>query len=1068
LALSCVSDGRCGLFFENVLTAHLLAAAEVALGRPKDDPRPSTVLIDGSPLIFRAHFGIDTVLTRKDGTIVTAVFGFTRMLLKLREAIGADYVGLFLDDKSPTFRKEMYAEYKAHRKALPDLLISQLPLVEEASRACGIYTMKLPGFEADDLIATYTRLATEQGHRVTVVSPDKDMMQLVTSPQVTVYDPGKRMLFDEESVKARWGIGAALIPQVQALTGDKSDNIPGASGIGPKIAAKLLDKYGSIEQLRARVEEEPKRIQKILSTYASEIDMSLKLATLNRNVPVPPLERLKLQEVEKERLFAFLRENGFYSILNHVFGATYSAPATPKQVQTARERMLEIKGTTIVYNRETALPVIEKLMKMRGPGFVHACDTEVIGIDLSVEGPVGHGRIICASLYSGPEHDFGNGPRVWIDNLDDAEGTLDLFKEFLESADHFKAFHNVGFDRHVFFNHGIDVKGFAGDTMHMARLWNSSRRSYSLETLSEELLTDCTPKVGMKTRFGQTNTLTDGTPGKELILPPLETVQRDADMVVEWIDYSTLDAEATFKLYRFLKLQLQELSWHGTRSQWDFYWDLWRPFGELLTDVEREGIFVDREHLRAMETKAVGDELEHQQRFVQWASQFCPEARLMNPKSTAQKQQFFFAPSRNSKTGEEMPAEREFSTENEDGYVEPGKSKALKTRHFMLRGLGMPPVSFNASGWPSCGQADLLELVGPDVDHGVYGRAHEFFGGGEKGATACRAIDDLLESSRIDTLLSNFLVPLQNMLDANGRVHAAMNLWTETGRLSCRRPNLQNQPSLEKDRYRVRQAFRAAPGKKLIVADYGQLELRLLAHVSNCKSMLDAFEKGGDFHSRTAIGMYEHVRKAVEKNEVLLEWDASKGKPTKPLLKDAFASERRKAKTLNFSIAYGKTARGLSKDWGVTLADAEETLERWFADRPEVRAWQKRTIESTRETGCTTTLMGRRRPLPEITSPVASRRSAAERAAINTPLQGGAADLVMKAMLLLHSHAEFRRLGWKLLLQIHDELIVEGPEETVDEAMAILLAVMKKPFQTPLRVELVVEAKKGDDWFSCK
>ena len=1043
-------------------------AAADALGRLENDERRHTVLIDGSPLIFRAHFGIDTELTRKDGTVVTAVFGFTRLLLKLREAIKADYVGVFLDHQDPTFRKEMFDSYKAHRKTLPESLIAQMSIVEEASRACGIFTMKKPGFEADDLIATYARMASDLGHRVTVVSPDKDLMQLVSN-DIVCYDPGKRLLFDAEGVLKKWGVAPNQVAQVQALSGDKVDNIPGAAGIGPKIAARLIDKYGSVEGLRSNLEEESKRIQKIVSTYASEIDISLKLATLNENVPVPPLADLALRGINQEQLYSFLRENQFYSIINQVFSDQYVAPATPKEVQTTRQRLAAIKGTTVVHNRETAIPVLKKLMEMSGSGFVHACDTEVIDLDLKLVGPVGHGKVICASIYSGPEYDFGNGSRIWIDNLDDAEGTLDLFKEFFESENHFKAWHNIGFDRHVLYTHGINVRGFAGDTLHMARLWDSSRRSYSLATLSEELLPDCTPKVPMKQRFGQMNTLMDGSPGKDLILPPLEALQRDADTIVDWVDYSTLDAEATYHLYKFLERHLRMLEWHGEKTQWEFYWLHWRPFGELLTDMEREGIMVDLPHLKAAQSLATLAALDHQNRFVEWASHFSPEARLMNPKSTAQKQQFFFAPARNSKTGEEMPAEREFVTTNDDGFIEEGKTKPLKSRKFNITGLGIPAVASNASGWPAVGQTDLMELVGPNIDDGVFGRAHEFFGGGEKGERACRAIDDLLESSRIDTLLNNFLVPLQSMLDSNHRVHASMNLWTETGRLSCRKPNLQNQPAMEKDRYRVRQAFRAAPGKKFIVADYGQLELRLLAHVSNCRSMLDAFEKGGDFHSRTAIGMYEHVREAVERKEVLLEWDYSKGaKPDRPLLKDEFGNERRKAKTLNFSIAYGKTARGLSKDWGVSLQDANDTLERWFADRPEVRAWQERIIEQTRQTGATTTLMGRRRPLPDIVSPVAHRRSSAERAAINTPLQGGAADLVMCAMKNLHQHERFRQLGWKLLLQIHDELIVEGPEESVDEAFEILMHVMQNPFKTKLRVDLVVDATIGNNWFECK
>lgn len=244
------------------------------------------MLIDGSPLIFRAHFGIDTVLTRKDGTVVTAVFGFTRLLLKLREAVQADYVGVFLDDKQVTFRKEMFDSYKAQRKSLPESLITQLPIIEDASRALGLFTMKVGGFEADDLIATYARKAREEGHRVTIVSPDKDMMQLVRGSQVVLFDPGKRVLYDEEGVKHRWGVAPELVPYVQALSGDKSDNIPGACGIGPKIAAKLMEKYGSIEGLRSRLGEESKRVQKIITTYEAEIDMSLKLATLDSNVRV--------------------------------------------------------------------------------------------------------------------------------------------------------------------------------------------------------------------------------------------------------------------------------------------------------------------------------------------------------------------------------------------------------------------------------------------------------------------------------------------------------------------------------------------------------------------------------------------------------------------------------------------------------------------------------------------------------------------------------------------------------------------------------------------------------------
>ncbi|CAM9536221.1 unnamed protein product [Heterosigma akashiwo] len=269
-------------------------------------------------------------------------------------------------------------------------------------------------------------------------------------------------------------------------------------------------------------------------------------------------------------------------------------------------------------------------------------------------------------------------------------------------------------------------------------------------------------------------------------------------------------------------------------------------------------------------------------------------------------------------------------------------------------------------------------------------------------------------------MISNFLVPLQTLADANGRVHCSLNLNTETGRLSARRPNLQGQLALEKDQYKIRQAFMAEPGNALVVADYGQLELRLMSHMTNCASMLDAFEQGGCFHSRTAVGMFDHVAQAVEKGEVLLEWDESKGAPPAPLLKDVYGSERRKAKTLNFSIAYGKTPLTFSQDWGVSAEEAKQMLEAWYKDRPEVLKWQKNTIRNAEKNGTTRTLMGRSRNHPEINFSHTGAQSHSQRAAINSPIQGGAADVVMLGMLKIHRSEKLRELGYKLLLQVKE------------------------------------------------
>lgn len=256
---------------------------------------------------------------------------------------------------------------------------------------------------------------------------------------------------------------------------------------------------------------------------------------------------------------------------------------------------------------------------------------------------------------------------------------------------------------------------------------------------------------------------------------------------------------------------------------------------------------------------------------------------------------------------------------------------------------------------------------------------------------------------------------------------------------------MQNQPALEKDQYKIRDAFIASPGNTLIVADYGQLELRLLAHITNCRSMLDAFQQGGCFHSRTAMGMYNYIKDAVDTGQVLLEWDYSKGQPTVPLVKDTYGAERRKAKTLNFSIAYGKTVHGLAEDWGINTEEAQKTLDAWYKDRPEVLAWQQKTKNFARYHGYVRTLMGRYRQLPDAQTSGAAAGHAL-RAAINTPIQGSAADVVIMAMIRLWKNNLLKELGWKLLLQIHDEVILEGPKETVAEALKEVRACMENPF----------------------
>ena len=805
-----------------------------------------------------------------------------------------------------------------------------------------------------------------------------------------------------------------------------------------------------------------------------------------------------------------------------------------------------------VVNTVGAAQRVVALLSSRYRKHCFACDTEVADIDVKTASPVGHGSIISFSLYCGPEAHFGVGQpkegvrknKVWVDLLDcdDRKAILSTFQPFLEDNGVNKVWHNYGFDKHIFKNEGISCGGFFGDTMHMARLFDSSRTrkgGYTLASLSGDAKLMGEENAGrykkttMKELFGKPNIKKDGTEGKLVEIPPVDELQRDPETRAKWIKYSALDAEATWHVHQCLEGHLFETPCVGDGvdmvkqfgaqfasqrdartgeakgfSMYDFYQSFWRPFGDILTAMEHRGVLADQTHLRAIQDVALVDQKEARDFFQAWASERVKDAEHVNVGSALQIRQLLFAGTPNAKTpGETVDLVKTFKVPNDIGFVEEGKTKPKKNLDIELHGLWGRDVpsplvaeTFTPSGWPASTTPVLRGLAGKQgaamalhregeatggkgkaLDEGVaegagLGKMYEAMGGGWEGVRACAAIDALCDIAAIDTLLSNFIIPLQG--DAikceHGRIHCSMNINTETGRLSARRPNLQNQPALEKDRYRIRKSFTAdvAKGKTLIVADYGQLELRLLAHMTSCKSMLSAFEEGGDFHSRTALGMYEHIQEAVDRGECLLEWKGgANGEPSPvPLIKDMFATERRKAKVLNFSIAYGKTAHGLAKDWKVSLKEAEETLKRWYRDRPEVEFWQEQRIVEAHQTKMVRTLLGRQRHLHQINSRQAGVKKHMERAAINTPIQGGAADIAMLAMIEIENCEELKELGWELLLQIHDEVMLEGPEESKARALELVRQCMEHPFAgtNPLQVALSVDAKTADTWYEAK
>ncbi|XP_073151319.1 DNA polymerase I A, chloroplastic/mitochondrial-like isoform X2 [Henckelia pumila] len=794
-----------------------------------------------------------------------------------------------------------------------------------------------------------------------------------------------------------------------------------------------------------------------------------------------------------------------------------------------RKRLSKVYDKVLVVDSITSAKQVVNMLTNQYKNRIHACDTEVANIDVKEETPVNHGEIICFSIYSGSDADFGDGKScIWVDVLDGGgRDILAVFAPFFEDGSIKKVWHNYSFDCHVIENYGLKVDGFFADTMHMARLWNSARRTeggYSLEALTgdSEVMSDAKRgpgedvigKVSMKTIFGRKKLKIDGSVGKLIVIPPVEDLQRVEREL--WICYSALDSISTLKLYESLEKKLLKRCWRldgqYKGSMFDFYQQFMRPFGELLVKMEAEGMLVDRFFLSEIERVAKTEQQVSAARFRKWASKHCPDAKYMNVGSDSQLRQLFFGGIQNRKDPNEfLPVERDFKVPNIDNIIEEGKKSPTKYCKITLRkpdGVNIETDKYTASGWPSVSGDVLKNLAGKvsadfdfvdediddeltetltknpsedsetppneDPDTSAYGAAYAAFGGGQAGIEACHAIAALCEVCSIDSLISNFILPLQgnHISGKNGRIHCSLNINTETGRLSARRPNLQNQPALEKDRYKIRQAFVAAPGNSLIVADYGQLELRILAHLANCESMLNAFKAGGDFHSRTAMNMYPHICEAVERKDVLLEWHPQPGEdePLAPLLKDAFASERRKAKMLNFSIAYGKTTVGLARDWKVSREEAQKTVDLWYSDRKEVLLWQDERKKQARRFRFVDTLLGRARHFPSLKNATSAHKAHIDRAAINTPVQGSAADVAMCAMLEISKNTRLKVLGWRLLLQVHDEVILEGPTESAEEAKAIVVECMSKPFdgENILRVDLSVDAKCAQNWYSAK
>ena len=935
-------------------------------------------LVDGSGFIFRAFHALP-MLTRPDGTPVNAVLGFSNMLLKLLADARAEAVAVVFDSKRLNFRNEFYPDYKAHRPEPPEELKPQFALIREATEAFCLPCLELEGYEADDLIATYARLAQEAGRKVTIVSSDKDLMQLVR-PGVGMFDPMKNKSIGPEEVFEKFGVPPEKVVDVQALAGDSVDNVPGVPGIGVKTAAQLITEYGDLEALLANAGKikQPARRQKLIE-FAEQARISRRLVLLDENVPPPkPLDELRVREPDHQRLIDFLKAQGFRTIVSRVememqkdgriadgagesVPSVSSAPAAkaPAAVPSdeaaerpARKTVLHVPEVRyeLVQDADTLRRWVERA---RETG-VLAVDTEtdsltpatatLVGVSLSTEPgiacyiPLAH----VASGAAAGQLDFdAPPPPVQIPTAE----AMAILKDVLEDPSVMKIGHNFKFDHQLFARNGIKVSP-VDDSMLISYVLDGGAHGHGMDELAELHLA-YTP-----------------IPFKEVCGTGKNQITFDRVPLDKALAYAAEDADITLRLWTLLKPRLVD------DRMVTVYETLDRPLVPVVADMERAGVRIDKKALSDL-SQSLSVRLAEIEKDVHALA-----GQSFNIGSPKQLGEILFD---NLKLG----------------TGKKGKTGAYSTDSSVLEELS------------------------------------------EQGHTIAQRV---LDWRQLAKLKSTYTDALQEKISpVTGRVHTAFALAaTNTGRLSSTDPNLQNIPVRTEEGKKIRRAFVASPGHKLLSVDYSQIELRLVAEMANIQALKDAFRDGLDIHAATAAQVF--------------------GIPLEQMTPDI----RRKAKAINFGIIYGISGFGLGRQLGIAPGEANAFIKTYLERFHELKVWMESIKAFARQHGYVVTLFGRRCYMPGIQDKNAARRAFAERQAINAPIQGTAADIMKRAMNRMPAALAAAGSNARMLLQVHDELLFEVPEAEAEDAARIVRGVMEGAAH--LGVPLVAEAGIGDNW----
>ena len=909
-------------------------------------------LIDGSGYIFRAYYALPPLTRKSDGLPTGAVSGFCSMLFKLLEDSKSSenkqkptHFAVIFDSARKTFRNEIYTEYKANRTEAPDDLAPQFEYIRKSVLAFNLPSVDLINYEADDLIATYVDQILKKGAKVTIVSSDKDLMQLYKK-DVRIFDPMKNKFISEEDIQKKFGVDSSKVIDVQALAGDSSDNVPGVPGIGVKTASELINKYGNLEKLLKSAHEikQNKRRETLIENKDKAL-ISKQLVTLKHDVPVErALIEFQLKEIDKDKLYKFLREMEFNRLLSSAI-SVYGEPnfEEVKDITKTIEKIKEINKKD--YHLITDLKEIDNWIEEAEEKGEVAVDTETSSLDphqadligLSLSSKIGKACYI----------PIGHDPKKSLD-----KGlVLKKLKPLLEDPSIKKIGQNIKFDFIVLFKHGINITSME-DTMLMSYVLDAGKNRHNMDTLSEIHLNH--KPIAFKDLVG--------TGKKEINFGSVEVEKAK--------DYAAEDADVTYRLYKKFNKSLKD------EKMTNIYEVFEKPMIKILAFMEIEGVKVNNQFLKTLSLK-FEKKIEKIQKEVFKISK--KEFNIASPKQL----------------GEVLYNDLKIAD-----------LKKTKKGSFATSASVLEDLAFKGHKFP-------------------------------------QLVLDWRQISKLKNTYSDSLP--EHINSQTKRVHTSFLLAaTTTGRLASSDPNLQNIPIKSEDGKDIRKAFVAEKGHSLISADYNQIEMRILADLANVKELKKAFKNNEDIHSLTASQIFNINIDKVNQDQ------------------------RRKAKAINFGIIYGISQYGLAKQINVSNYEAEEFLNSYFAKFPEIKVYMDQTIKFCRKSGYVNNIFGRKSHFMNINDKNFNIRNFQERAAINAPIQGSASEIMRLAMIRLSEKLNDQKNNkTKMLLQIHDELIFETPEDDVKRISKIIIEEMSSVVNSDhhsFSIPLTVDLNTGNNW----